>query len=130
MMDDDSGVVDLWAEGLKTGIPPKSSPEAWLINIFNGMQRSDLIIASLTGYTDPRMYLHARGQIVKIPDMEIRTRLLRQLDEEIARIEGENLTNEEEGLQKIIAAQNALGGVMDYFDEFVGIVRTLTIKKI
>ena len=129
MNDDDSGVVDLGDE-LKTGIPMKSAPEAWLINILNGMMRGDLIVAGLQGYTDPRMYLHARGQIVKIPDSGIRLRLLKQLDDEIARIESSTLTNEEKGLHKIIASQNALGGVMDYFDEFVGIVRTLTIKKI
>jgi hypothetical protein len=131
MIDDDSGVVDLGAEGLKTGIPLKSAPDAWLINVFNGLTRMDFIIQTLQGYTDPRMYLFVRNLIIKIPEDNIRENLLRALDNEIIRINAlPDLSNEEKGLHRIIASQNAAGSVVAYFDEYVGISRTLVIGKI
>ena len=130
MIDDDSGVVDLGDAGLKTGIPLKSAPDAWLINVFNGLTRMDFIIQTLQGYTDPRMYLFVRNLIIKIPEDDIRVNLLRALDEEIAKIDASTASNEEKGLYRIIAAQNAAGSVVAYFDEYVGISRTLVIGKI
>ena len=134
MLDDDSGVVDLGDEGLKTGIPLKSAPDAWLINVFNGLTRMDYIIQTLQGYTDARVYLYVRNLIIKIPEDKIRIGMLKALDEEIARIDalpvGPNLTNEDKGRLRIIACQNAAGGVVGYFDEYVGISRTLVIGKI
>ena len=130
MLDDDSGVVDLGAEGLKTGIPPKSAPEAWLINVFNGLSRFDMIIQTLQGSTDPRIYYYVRNLIIKIPEEEIRTNLLKQLDAEMERINALPIDNERKGELRILTAQNAAGQVVSYFDEYVGISRTLVIAKI
>ena len=130
MIDDDSGVVDLGAEGLKTGIPPKSAPEAWLINVFNGLSRFDMIIQTLQGNTDPRIYYYVRNLIIKIPEEDIRTKLLTALDEEMERINALPIDNERKGELRILTAQNAAGQVVSYFDEYVGISRTIVIAKI
>ena len=130
MIDDDSGVVDLGVEGLKTGIPPKSAPEAWLINVFNGLTRFDFIIQTLQGSTDPRIYFFVRNLIIKIPEDKIRENLLMALDKEIDRINKMTISNEEKGELRILAAQNAAGQVVAYADEYVGISRTIIIPKI
>ena len=130
MLDDDSGVVDLGTEGLKTGIPPKSAPEAWLINVFNGLSRFDMIIQTLQGSTDPRIYYYVRNLIIKIPEEKIRTELLKALDAEMERINALPIDNERKGELKILTAQNAAGQVVSYFDEYVGISRTIVIAKI
>ena len=130
MLDDDSGVVDLGSEGLKTGIPPKSAPEAWLINVFNGLSRFDMIIQTLQGNTDPRIYYYVRNLIIKIPEEEIRTNLLKALDAEMERINALPVDNERKGELRILTAQNAAGQVVSYFDEYVGISRTIVIAKI
>jgi hypothetical protein len=130
MIDDDTGVVDLGDGTLKTGIPPKSAPEAWLNNVFIGQQRFDQIIQTLQGHTDPRIYYFARNLIIKIPEDTIRKDLLVKLDEEVARINGLKISSEEKGSLVILTAQNAVGQVTSYADEFVGIARTLVIRKI
>ena len=129
MIDDDSGVVDLGDGTLKTGIPPKSAPEAWLNNIFIGQQRIDMIVQTLQGHTDPRVYYMARSLIIKIPDDKIRENLLRALDAEIDKINHLPISSEEKGHLTIITSQNAVGQVTAYADEFVGIARTLVIRK-
>jgi hypothetical protein len=129
MIDDDSGVVDLGDGTLKTGIPPKSAPEAWLNNIFIGQQRLDMIIQTLQGHTDPRYYYLARNLIIKIPHDDIRENLLRALDAEVDRINNLPISSEEKGHLVIITSQNAVGQVTSYADEYVGIARTLVIRK-
>ena len=130
MIDDDSGVVDLGVEGLKTGIPPKSAPEAWLINVFNGLTRFDFIIQTLQGSTDPLIYFFVRNLIIKIPEDRIRENLLMALDKEIDRINKMTISNDEKGELRILTAQNAVGQVVAYADEYVGISRTIIIPKI
>lgn len=130
MIDDDSGVVDLGSEGLKTGIPPKSAPEAWLYSVINGLTRFDFIIQNLQGHTDPRIYYYVRNLIIKIPEDKIRTELLKALDIEIDKINKMPISAEEKGHLTILTAQNAAGQVTAYADEFVGIARTLVIRKI
>ena len=128
MIDDDSGVVDLGDGTLKTGIPPKSAPEAWLNNIFIGQQRLDQIIQTLQGHTDPRYYYMARNLIIKIPDETIQVKLLSTLDDEIEKINKMDISSEEKGHRVILTSQNAVGQVTLYADEFVGIARTLVIR--
>lgn len=130
MIDDDSGVVDLGDAGLKTGIPPKSAPEAWLVNLLNGLTRFDFIIQTLQGTTDPRIYYFVRNLIIKIPEDEIRMNLLKNLDAEMVRINNLPLGNEEKGELKILTAQNAAGQVVSYADEYIGISKTIVIPKI
>ena len=129
MIDDDSGVVDLGDGTLKTGIPPKSAPEAWLNNVFIGQQRFDQIIQTLQGHTDPRPYYFARNLIVKIPEDKIRKDLLVALDAEVDKINKLPISSEEKGHLIILTSQNAVGQLTSYADEFVGIARTLVIRK-
>lgn len=130
MIDDDSGVVDLGEAGLKTGIPQKTGPDMWLLNVLNGFARFDYIIQTLQGFTDPRPYLQARNLIIKIPEDAIRTALLKALDEEVKRINDQALSNDEKGELKILTAQNAVGQVSSYVDEFIGIAKTIVIPRI
>ncbi len=129
MIDDDSGVVDLGDGTLKTGIPPKSAPEAWLNNVFIGQQRMDMIIQTLQGHTDPKPYYFARQMIIKIPHKDIRVEFLKALDDEVERINKLSLSSDEKGHLIILTSQNIVGEMSSYADQYVGIARTLVIRK-
>jgi len=116
--------------GLKTGIPPKSAPEAYLFNVLNGFSMFDQLILNLNGVTDFRVYFFVRNVIMKIPEDEIRMNLLKALDIEIKRIDALEIPNEERSQLKILTAQNAMGQVMSYLDEYIGIAKTVVIADI
>ena len=129
MIDDDAGVVDLGNGTLKTGIPPKSAPEAWLNNFFIGQQRMDQTIQNLEGHTDPKPYYMARQILIKIPHGDIRLKLLKALDETVEKINKLPISSEEKGNMIIITSQNIVGEMSSYADEYVGIAHTLVIRK-
>ncbi|MFA4973296.1 MAG: hypothetical protein WC683_11830 [bacterium] len=127
---EDEGVTDLGEAGLKTGIAPKSAPEAWLYSMLNGFNRFDILMMNLNGPTDQRPYWYVRNLIIKIPEDDIRIDLLKRLDTEIRKINALDVKNEVKGELKILAAQNAAGEVIAYADEYIGIANTIIIAKV
>lgn len=128
-LEEEEGILDL-GDTIKTGIPRKSGHDIWLYLMARGFDKFDNMLVNLNGSTDFKPYLFARSMILKIPEDEIRYKLIKMFDDEIEKIRKEpGLSNEDRGLKRLILAQNVLGEVMAYVDEYIGLSRTIVIPK-
>ncbi len=128
-LEEEDGILDL-GDTIKTGIPRKSGHDIWLYLMARGFDKFDNMLQNMTSTTDFKPPLFVRSMILKIPEDKIRYEMIQKYDEEMKKIrEMRDISNDERGYLRILTAQNILGEVMAYVDEYIGLSRTIVIPK-
>ena len=104
--------------GKQIRLPKKNIQTEYLISSLLALRDFDAIIKDMKRTDDPRFIVMARQIINRVLDDEIKFRLLDAFDQRRTDISKSTATADEKALEMIFAAQDAVGEVNSYYDEF------------
>lgn len=104
--------------GKQIRLAKKNIQTEYLISVLLAIRDFDIIIRTMTRADDPRFVVMARQIVNRVLDDEIKYKLLDAFDKNLEALAATSMDSNVVSMKKVFAAQDIVGEVNSYLDEY------------